>query len=76
MIGDHRIKGTCEDCIFGKMYNLLYNEEVIYETRVMEHIHVDLWGPSPVTSAGGSQYFMLLMDGASLFQTVEFLREK
>jgi len=76
MIGDHKMKGTCKDCIFGKMHNLPYNEEVIHETRVMEHIHVDLWGPSLVTSAGGSRYFMLLMDGALSFRTVEFLREK
>jgi len=42
----------------------------------LEYIHIDLWGPSLVVSAGGACYFMLIMDGTSAFWYVEFLREK
>jgi len=39
-------------------------------------VHIDLWELSPVVSAGGVYYFMLIIDSMSLFQFVEFLREK
>jgi len=68
--------GTCEDCIFGKMHARAYDEEVVHEAEILEHVHIDLWGPSPVMSAGGACYFMLIMDGASAFWYVEFLKEK
>jgi len=76
IIEAHSIEDTCENCIFRKMYNLPYNEEVIHKTKVLKYIHVDLWGLSSVILAGGSHYFMLLMDETSSFQTVEFLTEK
>ena len=41
----------------------------------MEHIYIDSWELSLITSASGSWYFILLIDEASFFQTVEFLRE-
>ncbi|KAJ3563743.1 hypothetical protein NP233_g8744 [Leucocoprinus birnbaumii] len=75
VVGDLEMKGSCEDCIFGKMHARPYDEEVVPE-KVLECLHIDLWGPSPVISAGGSKYFMLIMDGASSFRAVEFLKEK
>jgi len=68
--------GTCEDCIFGKMHARAYDEEVVHEAEILERVHIDLWGPSPVMLAGGARYFMLIMDGASAFWYVEFLKEK
>lgn len=38
----YSIESICEDCIFGKIYNLSYNEEIIYKTKVLEYIHVNL----------------------------------
>ena len=76
IVGAHTVESICENCIFGKIYNLLYNEEIIYKIKVLEYIHVDLWNLSPVISAGGSCYFILLMDRALSFQVVEFLAEK
>jgi len=67
IIGTYSMEGTYEDYIFGKMHNLPYNKKVIYETKVLECIYVDLWGLLLVMSAGGSHYFMLLMNEASLF---------
>jgi len=42
IVGAHTVEGICENCIFGKIYNLLYNEEIIYKIKVLEYIHVDL----------------------------------
>ena len=71
-----QIMGTCKDCIFGKMHVRAYNEEVVHEAEILEYVHIDLWGPSLVVSAGGACYFMLIMNGTSAFWYVEFLREK
>jgi len=40
-----------------------FNENKAKETEVLECIHTDMWGPARVQSAGGSIYFMVLMDG-------------
>jgi len=75
-VGQLQIIGTCEDCIFGKMHMRAYNKEVVHEAEILEHIYIDLWGLLLVVSAGRAHYFMLIVDGASVFQYVEFLREK
>lgn len=75
-IGQLQMMETCEDCIFGKMHMRAYDKEVVCEAEILEHVHIDLWGPSLVVSASGACYFMLIMDGASAFQYIEFLREK
>jgi len=67
IVGAHTVESICENCIFGKIYNLLYNEEIIYKIKVLEYIHVDLWNLSPVISAGESCYFILWMDRALSF---------
>ena len=76
VVRNYSLKSIYEDCVFGKIYNLLYDNDVVYEIRVMECIHIYLWGLSPITSASRSWYFILLIDGVSSFQTIEFLRKK
>ena len=68
--------GRCEDCIFGKHVTHPFNEKGYRETEILERIHIDIWGPSPTQSAGGAQYFMMLVDGYSSYKTVAFLKSK
>jgi len=44
--------GQCEDCILGKHATRPYDEEVIPEKEVLEHVHIDMWGPASVKSVG------------------------
>jgi len=76
IVGTHSIEGIYKYCIFEKIHNLLYNEKITYETKVLKHTHVSLWNLLPVILASRLHYFMLLIDETSLFQTVEFLAEK
>ena len=39
-------------------------------------IYIDIWDPTQIQSAGGAQYFMLMMDGFLSFRTVAFLSSK
>ena len=68
--------GRCEDCIFGKHATHPFNERGYQETEILERIHIDIWGPSPMQSAGGAQYFMMLIDGYLSYKTVAFLKSK
>ena len=70
------MRGRCEDCIFDKHSTHLFNNNIRRETETLERIYIDIWGPSPTQSAGGVQYFMLVMDGFSSYKTVAFLRSK
>jgi len=74
--GELTMRGRCEDCIFGKHSTHPFNNSGYRETKVLERIHIDMWGPLPIQSAGGTFYFMLLMDGHLSYRTVAFLTSK
>jgi len=74
--GELTMGGRCEDCIFGKHTAHPYNDVGHCKTEVLERIHIDIWGPSQMQSAGGVSYFMLFMDGFSSYRTMAFLRTK
>ena len=42
VVRNYSLKSIYEDCVFGKIYNLLYDNDVVYEIRVMECIHIYL----------------------------------
>ena len=42
----------------------------------LELIHIDLWGPSPVASLGGSRYCITFIDDSSRKVWVYFLKNK
>jgi len=70
------MNGLCEDCIFGKHATHPFNETSSQETELLERIHIDIWGPSQVQSAGGYTYFILIIDGFSSYKTVAFFKTK
>jgi len=74
--GDLSINGLCEDCLFGKHTAHPYHENTMRKREVLERVHIDIWGPSPIQSAGGCIYFMVIMNGFSSFRMVAFLRNK
>jgi len=70
------IDGLCKDCIFGKHIAHSYNDNGVRERDLLKRIHIDIWGPALVQSVGGALYFMLIMDGYSLYCQVMFLSSK
>jgi len=57
------MKGRCENCIFGKHSTYPFNNHGIREEEVLERVHLDIWGPARVKSAGGASYFIMIIDG-------------
>ena len=45
-------------CQLGKQPVLSFNNSESISNSIFELIHSDVWGPSPVTSIGGSRYFV------------------
>ena len=76
MSGETLIGGLCKDCIYGKHTAHPYHKNKSKESAVLEHVHIDIWRPCQIQSAGGAMYFMIIMDSFSSYRTVTFLKHK
>jgi len=74
--GPTELKALCKDCIYGTHTTYLFYNSTATKTDPLEHIYIDIWGPISTLSAGGSKYFMLIVDGATSYKTVYFLSSK
>ncbi|KAF8773182.1 Retrovirus-related Pol polyprotein like [Argiope bruennichi] len=57
----------------------LHMKNVVYKRvtkSVLEKVHMDLWGPTPVNSLGGSKYFLSIIDDFSRKVDVFTLKNK
>ena len=57
----------CTSCQLGKQPTLSFNNNESISNSNFELIHSDVWGPSPVTSIGGSRYFFVFIDDYSRY---------
>ena len=56
----------CESCILGKQKNVSFLKTgKTPKAEKLELVRTDLWGPSPVTSLGGSRYYITFIDDSS-----------
>ena len=55
----------CIPCQFGKQTALPFNNSVSHALSPFDLIHSDVWGPSPITTQGGSRYFVIFVDDFS-----------
>ncbi|UYV61392.1 hypothetical protein LAZ67_1004695 [Cordylochernes scorpioides] len=67
----------CEACIMGKLTRQPYHPVTTNcTTKTLELVHMDLCGPMPYQSLGGSKYFFVLVDDFSRRTFVYFLKNK
>jgi hypothetical protein len=66
----------CVACTEAKMMTSPYGPSEKCFTHVGELTHVDLWGKYDKASIYGNLYYLLLVDNASCFVTVKFLKSK
>ena len=52
-------------CQFGKQTSLPFNNNVSHALSSFDLIHSDVWGPSPISTPGGSRYFVIFVDDFS-----------
>jgi hypothetical protein len=74
--GPTEMKALCKDCIYGTHSTHPFPDSTANKTEVLERVYIDLWGPASMQPAGGSKYFMLIINGATSYRSVYFLSSK
>ena len=57
----------CVSCQLGKQSTLPINTNELVSIDIFDLIYSDVWGPSSVSSIGGSQYFVVFVDDYSRY---------
>ena len=58
--------GLCESCVMGKQKRVSFTKTPREPKRVwLEMVHTDVWGPSPVSSLGGSRFYVTFIDDSA-----------
>ncbi|KAK9166949.1 hypothetical protein Scep_002140 [Stephania cephalantha] len=66
----------CSSCPLGKSHALPFHSSLHNSTHVLDLIHTDLWGPSPVKSTSGYSYYVHFMDDCTRFTWIYPLKIK
>ena len=53
---------SCDACLASKSHRLPYSTSSHQTTKPLEIIHSDLWGPSPIISHTGHEYYVIFID--------------
>jgi hypothetical protein len=67
---------TCESCILGKQHRKSFQQSTSDSTIQLQLLHMDLCGPMPVPSLGGSSYFATILDDYSKLSVVRPIKLK
>ena len=68
--------GLCKPCALGKQHRTPFKPSTSKAEQSLALVHTDLCGPMPVTSLGGSNYFLTLLDDFSKLSVVRPLAHK
>lgn len=66
----------CEPCVLGKQQRLPFPASKSVTSKTLELLHTDVCGPLPVTSLGGSNYFVTVLDDYSRLSIIKPLTYK
>ncbi len=69
---------VCEPCILGKQTRESFPKELVLEesTELLQLVHMDVCGPMPKASKGGSRYLATFLDDYSKLSVVQPLKKK
>ena len=67
---------SCDACALGKQHRLPFTASASRTAAPLERLHTDICGPMPVTSMGGSNYFLGIIDDHTGFSFTFPLRTK
>ena len=63
-------------CQFGKQTALPFNNSVSHALSSFDLIHSDVWGPSPISTPGGSRYFDIFVDDFSRYTWIYLFKNR
>ncbi|CAA0823296.1 Probable methyltransferase PMT13, partial [Striga hermonthica] len=66
----------CSDCAIAKTHRLPFTQSSHVSHHPLQLIHTDLWGPAPIKSTSGSQYYVAFIDDYSKYTLIYFLKQK
>ena len=56
----------CEHCVYGKHKRVIFlRVKKEKKSEKLEFVHTDVWGPTQVSSLGGSHYYVTFIDDAT-----------
>ena len=61
-------------CQFGKQTALPFNNSVSHALSSFDLIHFDVWGSSPISTPGGSRYFVIFVDNFSRYTWISLFK--
>ena len=66
----------CKFCTMGRQRRNSFPTSQHKTMGLLDLIHTDVWGPSPVASVGGARYYVTFIDGFSRKLWIYFLKHK
>lgn len=66
----------CNSCHINKSHKLPFSVSSIKTTTPLELIFSDVWGPSPITSVNGFQYYLVFVDHFTRYSWIYPLKNK
>jgi hypothetical protein len=66
----------CMPCQLGKQPALPFNNNESIVSATFDLIHLDVWGPSPVPTVGGSRYFVIFVDDFSRYIWIYLMKNR
>ena len=69
---------SCDSCEYGKAHRKAIGKERVAPraSNIGDEVHSDVWGPSPVQTIGGREYYTTYTDGNSSFSHLYLMRLK
>jgi hypothetical protein len=67
--GSSKMPGVCSSCEYGKAHRkpVKKEREAPRVEKIGDKVHCNVWGPSPVQTIGGREYFSTHIDGSSRY---------
>ena len=75
-VDKHSPKPDCVACTEAKQHVKPFPKSITRQMKPRKLTHIDLWGKYAIKSINSNQYYLLFVDDAKRYVTVECLKEK